>query len=68
MIECLYRPFDARPCVFNVPNLTQTQLLDDEPTTQLPAVSSSVNMYTCAPHRNIPGHTGFLTFATLLHK
>ena len=29
-------------------------------------VASSVNIHTCAPHRTIPGHTGFLTFATLL--
>lgn len=31
-------------------------------------IESTMTMYTCAPHRSIPGHTGFLTFATLLHK
>ena len=25
-------------------------------------------MYTRAPHRSIPGHTGILTFASYLHK
>ena len=31
-------------------------------------IESTMTMYTCAPHRSIPGHTGFLTFATLLPK
>ena len=31
-------------------------------------IASSFDMYTCAPHRSIPGHTGYLTFATLFHK
>ena len=67
MIECLYRPFDARPCIINIPNIAETQT-DSEGSIGPAPVSSTVNMYTCAPHRSIPGHTGFLTFATLLHK
>ena len=31
-------------------------------------IESTMTMYTCVPHRSIPGHTGFLTFASLLHK
>ena len=31
-------------------------------------IESTMTMYTCAPHRSIPGHTGILTFASYLHK
>ena len=31
-------------------------------------IESTMTMYTHAPHRSIPGHTGILTFASYLHK
>ena len=31
-------------------------------------IASSQTIYTCSPHQAIPGHTGFLTFATLHPK
>ena len=70
MLECLYRPFDVRPCIINLPNLEgQVDKGADDTMTQssiTSPVSSSLNMYTCAPHRDIPGHTGFLTFGTMI--
>jgi tRNA (adenine57-N1/adenine58-N1)-methyltransferase len=64
VMECLLRPFDVRPCVINIANLGG----EGENQRTAPPIESTVSMYTCAPHRDIPGHTGYLTFATLHHK
>ena len=31
-------------------------------------IIASTSMYTCGQHRTIPGHTGFLTFASLFSR
>ena len=90
-MECLLRPFDVRPCTFNIPNIGSNgnagtsydlfttflhnyiiivnDLTEEPKSTKLTQpIASSQTMWTCAQRRTIPGHTGFLTFATLLHK
>ncbi|XP_003389120.1 PREDICTED: tRNA (adenine(58)-N(1))-methyltransferase catalytic subunit TRMT61A-like [Amphimedon queenslandica] len=71
VMECLLRPFDVRPCVFNIPNMGSNvdHSTDKSKSTKLTQpIASSETIWTCAQRRTIPGHTGFLTFATLLHK
>lgn len=58
MIECLCRPFDVSPYAINLPD---DSVLENSDLYKYGAI----NTYTCSPHRCIPGHTGFLTFATL---
>ena len=72
-MECLQRPFDVRPCVINVPSTgvpssAEGEGQSEESQRNIKPIASSVDIYTCAPHRSIPGHTGFLVFGTLLDK
>ena len=63
VMECLQRPFGVRERTLSVPSLgvasTPTPHKLTHPTL------SQVTFYSAQPTKTVPGHTGFLTFATL---
>jgi len=64
-IECLQRPYDVHPHNIDVPNTGYTAV--EEGKLVKPTLETKT-IYTSQPTKKIPGHTGFLTFATLYHK
>lgn len=66
-IECLLRPYDAHAHTLTIPNIGVTGDSGD-PYTRGKLVHPTLTshpLHTAQPARKIPGHTGFLTFATL---
>ena len=66
VMESLRRPYGVREHTLSVPHMgtpgTPTPHKLTHPT------QSQVTLYTAQPVKTIPGHTGFLTFATLLPR
>lgn len=65
-VECLVRPYDVHSHTLSVPNVGVEGVCTYSKLVQ-PTLTSHI-LYTGQPVKKTPGHTGFLTFATLTHK
>ena len=63
VMETLQRPYDVRQYALNVPSMGMASSHTSHKLTR--PTLTQVTLHTAQPTKTIPGHTGFLIFATL---